>query len=155
PIEVLDEAVALLADEPDDALVCELLIEKGYALARVFEDPIQGEALLAEGARRAEALNDVALRAQAMEGLAWISELKGRADEANARGEEACRLAIESGRDSLIGKTFSNQAVRLALHGHCNEALRHLDPARDQLSARMGSGIIGSLDHFRAVAPWA
>jgi hypothetical protein len=48
-IEVLDEALTLLAEEPDDALVCELLIEKGYALARVFEDPIQGEALLAEG----------------------------------------------------------------------------------------------------------
>ena len=153
-IEVLDEALTLLAEEPDDALVCELLIEKGYALARVFEDPIQGEALLAEGARRAEALNDVALRAQAMEGLAWISELKGRADEANTRGEEACRLAIESGRDALVGKTFSNQAVRLALHGHCSEALKRLDQAREELSARMGSGFIASLDHLRAWVLW-
>jgi len=153
-IEVLDEALTLLADEPDDGLVCELLIEKGYALARVFEDPIQGEALLQEGARRAEALNDVALRAQALEGLAWISELKGRADEANARGEEACRLAMESGRDALVGKTFSNQAVRLALHGHCGEALKRLDQAREELSARMGSGFIASLDHLRAWVLW-
>jgi DNA-binding CsgD family transcriptional regulator/predicted negative regulator of RcsB-dependent stress response len=153
-IEVLDEALQLLADEPDDALVCELLIEKGYALARVFEDPIQGEALLQEGARRAEALDDVALRAQAMEGLAWISELKGRADEANARGEEACRLALESGKDALVGKTFSNQAVRLALHGRCGDAIARLDLAREQLSSRMGSGFVASLDHLRAWVLW-
>ena len=55
-IEVLDEALTLLADEPDDALVCDLLIEKGYALARVFEDPIQGEALLAQSRRDAPLL---------------------------------------------------------------------------------------------------
>ncbi|MGZ4190213.1 MAG: AAA family ATPase [Actinomycetota bacterium] len=153
-IEVLDEALTLLADEPDDALVAELLIDKGYALARIFEDPIQGEALLAEGARRAEALDDLALRAQALEGLAWISELKGRADEAHARGEEACRLAMASGRGVLVGKTFSNEAVRLALHGKCSDALRHLDRAREELSARMGSGFVVSLDHLRAWVLW-
>lgn len=153
-IAVLDEALALVEDEPDSHLYARLVIERGHALTRVLEDPIAGEPVLVEGLRRAEKVGDVALRAQALEGLAWVAELQGRATDARRLGDEACAIAAASGNDELIGKAYTDQALRLALRGLCSEGLAHLDTARTHLAKGFGGPSLGTLDHLRAWILW-
>ncbi|MFA5889683.1 MAG: AAA family ATPase [Actinomycetota bacterium] len=153
-VEIFDEALALLTGCEDDPQYARVLVDKGYALARVFEDPDGGEAVLLEGVARADKLGDTRLTAEATEGLAWVSEFRGDVVEAETRGKEACRLALAAGEDELIGKTHGNQALRLAMRGRLQEALTYLEEARAFLVRGTGTLYVHTIDHLRAWLLW-
>jgi DNA-binding NarL/FixJ family response regulator len=152
-LDLLEEARGLAGDA-DPALFARLTIEEGYLLARYFDDPVAGGALLRDGAARAEGLGDARLRADAYEGLAWIAEFEGDADAAQRFGADACALALEIEDGELIGKVHGNQALRLTMRGRCEEAVLQVDHAASRLTGRIGTLYLHAVNNVRAWVLW-
>jgi DNA-binding CsgD family transcriptional regulator/tetratricopeptide (TPR) repeat protein len=150
---LLDDARELVRNV-DARLFARLNIEKGYLLARYFDDPFTGGELLRDGMAQAEEFNDLRLRADACEGLAWVAEFEGETLAAQRFGADACGLALRSGDADFIAKMHGNHALRLAMRGRCAEAIEHLDDATRHLAGDIRTLSLHSIKNARAWVLW-
>jgi DNA-binding CsgD family transcriptional regulator len=150
----LDEALRLLETREDSPVFVELLVQKGQILSFHFGRFSEARPILERALDLARKHNDLALVAQASDGLAQVADAEGRAGDALEYGEAAMRAANESGVAEVIGRTFNNHAVKLASFGHPSEGLRILASGRDHLLRTYGSAGVSVMDVSAAWSSW-
>jgi DNA-binding CsgD family transcriptional regulator len=109
---------------------------------------------LSEALSIAEQSNDLALIAEALDGLAQIEELEAHLDQAVALGERARDTALKSSFPEVIGRTHNNFALKLAIAGRPEDALKVLEDGRNALKGQHGRAAMGALDVSQAWVSW-
>jgi DNA-binding CsgD family transcriptional regulator/tetratricopeptide (TPR) repeat protein len=153
-IPVIDEALAILASDSESILYTRLLIFKGYLLSRFAAEIDSGAELLNRGLTRANAQDDTQGMAEAHEGLATVSEMRGNNELATNHGREACRLASSIGDPEIIARTYAHQSARLTLLGRPVEALEHVQEAQVSVSTGLAGFYRHGLENIRAWMLW-
>ncbi len=149
----VDQGLALLSDSKHRAYV-ELLVQKGQMLSFLFDKFSEARPILEQALALATPIEEDALIAEALDGLAQATDWLADKTSTLAFGERAINSAASSGSPEVIGRTHHNHAIKLASYGFPLEGLNVLATGRRHLQESFGRAGVSALDVAEAWIQW-